>query len=277
MNIIHVVKNLEGRLPDLDKAIKSFMQGAHETFVERFLDKFKAGGDIDRMTESKLDTLYFLSMNDENEEGLGSWQHGQARQPVEIVLKFNASFMASRNETQGFIEHKLAGEGDQVYLMRTARKHDTSGHQKALKVAQIQADEERIIQNRRKETERGEKQQRLASALIGAVKNLSLTDIEIDNLKGNVLILKLECHHEIEKQRLAGDSGNGNSETMEKIPLKSHMKNKAQRVPELRKAVTRFIAQGETKQSAFDLLNSALETSRQSGEDLIYESDNDDL
>ena len=76
---------------------------------------------------------------------------------------------------------------------------------------------------------------------------------------------------------MAGDSGNGNSETMEKIPLKSHMKNKAQRVPELRKAVTRFIAQGETKQRAFDLLNSALETSRQSGEDLIYESDNDDL
>lgn len=191
MNIIHVVKNLKGQLPDLDKAIKSFMQGAHETFVECFLDKFKAGGDIDRMTESKLDTLYFLSMNNENEEGLGSWQHGQARQPVEIVLKFNASFMASRNKTQGFIEHKLAGEGDQVYLMRTARKHDTSGHQKALKVAQIQADEERIIQNRRKETERGEKQQRLASALIGAIKNLSLTDIEIDNLKGNVLILEL--------------------------------------------------------------------------------------
>ena len=158
------------------------------------------------------------------------------------MLKFNASFMASRNETEGFIKHKLAGEGDQVYLMRTARKRDASGHQKVLKVAQIQADEERIIQNRRKETERGEKQQRVASALIGAIKNLALTDIEIDNLKGDVLILELECHREIEKQRLAGDSGNSNSETTEKIPLKSHMKNKAQRVPELRKAVARFIA-----------------------------------
>ena len=158
------------------------------------------------------------------------------------MLKFNASFMASRNETEGFIKHKLAGEGNQVYLMRTARKRDASGHQKALKVAQIRADEERIIQNRRKETERGEKQQRVASTLIGAIKNLALTDVEIDNLKGDVLILELECHREIEKQRLAGDSGNGNSETTEKIPLKSHMKNKAQRVPELRKAVARFIA-----------------------------------
>ena len=64
---------------------------------------------------------------------------------------------------------------------------------------------------------------------------------------------------------------------MEKIPLKSHMKNKAQRVPMLKKAVARSIARGETKQSAFDLLNSTLGLSRQSREDHIYESDNDDL
>ena len=55
------------------------------------------------------------------------------------------------------------------------------------------------------------------------------------------------------------------------------MKNKAQRVPELKKAVAIFIAQGGTKQSAFYLLNSTLEMSRQSREDHIYESDNDDL
>jgi hypothetical protein len=80
-----------------------------------------------------------------------------------------------------------------------------------------------------------------------------------------------------EKQKnIEQDSGNSNV-VVEKIPLRSHMKNKAQRVPELRKVVTRFIERGETKQSAFDLLNSALETSMQSGEDYIYELDNDNL
>ena len=72
----------------------------------------------------------------------------------------------------------------------------------------------------------------------------------------------------------AADSGNsGNTETaVEKIPLKSHMKNKAQRVPELRKAVARFIARGETKQSAYELLNSTLETLVGKAGKIIYMS-----
>jgi len=69
------------------------------------------------------------------------------------LLKFNASFMATWNETEIFISHKLTEEEDHIYLMRTARKRDASRHQKALKVAQIQADEEKITQNRKKEAE----------------------------------------------------------------------------------------------------------------------------
>ena len=111
--------------------------------------------------------------------------------------------------------------------------------------------------------------------------HLALTDSEIDNLKSEALILQLECHHEIEKQRLTVDSGNGNSETAaeagERMPLKSHMKNKAQRIPELRKAVARFRARGETKEGAYELLNGVLETNKQGKEDHLYESDNDDL
>lgn len=91
----------------------------------------------------------------------------------------------------------------------------------------------------------------------------------------------MECHREIEKLRLTVDSGNrggGDSEnTVDKIPLKSHMKNKAQRLPELKKALARFRARGETMDSAYDLLSRALETLKQGGEYHLYESDNDDL
>ena len=281
VRVLDAIKDLKQQLPDLNHAIVAFVQGARETFVERFSDEFKDGSDIDKMTESELDTLYFSSTNDANEGGLGSWRRGQARRPAETLLKFNASFLASRNDTESFIQHKLTEEEDQLHLMRTARKRDESGHQKALKVTQIRADEEKILENRRKETQRGEKRQKQVNDLLEAVMHLALTDSEIDNLKSEALILQLECHREIEKQRLTVDSGNGNSETAaeagERMPLKSHMKNKAQRIPELRKAVARFRARGETKEGAYELLNGVLETNKQGKEDHLYESDNDDL
>ncbi|KDR81599.1 hypothetical protein GALMADRAFT_221466 [Galerina marginata CBS 339.88] len=278
LKVLDAIKALKQQLPDLDQAVIAFVQGARETFVERFSEEFKNGGDIDKMTESELDTLYFSSTNDANEGGLGSWRRGQARRPAETLLKFNASFMGSRNDTEKFIQHKLTEEEDHLYLMRTARQRDESGHQKALKLAQIRADEEKIRENRRKETQRGEKRQKQANELLEAVKELALTDADIDNLKNDALILQLECHREIEKQRLTGDSGNSSPETgVETIPLKSHMKNKAQRIPELKKAVARFHARGETKEGANELLNRVLETNKQGGEDHLYESDNDDL
>ncbi|KDR76527.1 hypothetical protein GALMADRAFT_67262 [Galerina marginata CBS 339.88] len=281
LTVLAAIKGLKAQLPDLDEAVIAFVTGARETFVERFSDEFKEGGDIDKMTETELNTLYFSSTNDLNEGGLGSWRRGQARRPAETLLKFNASFMATRNETESFMTHKLTEEEDQIYLMRTARKRDESGHQNALKVAQIRADEEKIAENRKKEAQGKEKREKQANILMQAVKDLALTDVDIDKLKVDPLILQLECHREIEKLRLAAvnvDSVNGDSETaVEKIPLKSHMKNKSQRVPELKKAVIRFHARGETKETAYNLLSRALETIKSTGGDHLYESDNDDL
>jgi hypothetical protein len=94
--------------------------------------------------------------------------------------------MATRNETESFISHKVTEEEDYIYLMRTARKRDASGHQKALRIAQIQADEEKITQNRKKETEREERRENKATALMETVKKLVLTTVEIDGLKNDV-------------------------------------------------------------------------------------------
>ena len=58
------------------------------------------------------------------------------------------------------------------------------------------------------------------------------------------------------------------------MPLKSHMKNKGQRVSELKKAVARFIARGDTKESAQEMLSRA---QKQPTEDHLYQSDEDDL
>jgi len=70
--VLLAVQNLVLKLPDLHNAIATFVQGAHETFVEHFSDEFKAGSGIDSLTEAEIDRLYFSSTNDANEGGLGS-------------------------------------------------------------------------------------------------------------------------------------------------------------------------------------------------------------
>jgi len=108
------------------------------------------------------------------------------------------------------------------------------------------------------------------------VKKLVLMAAEIEGLKNNELNLQLDCHCEIEKRHLAADSGNGSAEnTTEKVPLKSHMKAKPNRVCELKKAIARFLARGEMRETAEQMLG--MENSTQTGDDNLYESDNDDL
>jgi hypothetical protein len=88
------------------------------------------------------------------------------------------------------------------------------------------------------------------------VEKLVLTTVEIDGLKNDELNLQLDCHREIEKRRLAVDTGKDSAEnTAERVPLKSHMKAKLNRVCELKKAITRFLARGETRETAEQVLS----------------------
>ncbi|CAA7269207.1 unnamed protein product [Cyclocybe aegerita] len=117
MEVLKAVKKHSSMLSDLDDAIVAFVDGAHKAFVECFSNEFKIGSGINTLTENKCEKLYFLSTNDANEGGLGSWQCGQVRQPAETLQKFNASFVAARNNTESFITYKLTEEEEDLYVM----------------------------------------------------------------------------------------------------------------------------------------------------------------
>jgi len=236
--VLLAVKNLAPKLPDLHDAIAAFVQGAHETFVERFSDEFKPGSGIDNLTEAERDELYFSSTNDANEGGLGSWRRGQARRPSETLHKFNASYLAAQNHTEKFMSFKLTEEEDELYLMRTARKRDASGLQKNLKLSQIRADQEKAAQNKQKEVIRGERQDKKTAELLETAQHLVLNNSGIDKLYNDDLNRHLDFHREFEQRFPKPDS----SLAAEKVPLKSHMKAKADRVSELKKAVARNCA-----------------------------------
>jgi hypothetical protein len=175
------------KLSDLHDAIGVFVHGAHETFVERFSDEFKAGSGINNLTDAERDELYFSFANDANEGGLGSWRRGQVRHPAETLHKFNASYVAAQNGTEIFMSFKLTEEEDELYLMRTAGKQDASGLQKNLKLSQICADQEKADQNKQKEVTRVVRQDKKNAELLETAQNLVLIDSSIEKFYNDEL------------------------------------------------------------------------------------------
>ena len=268
--VMESARKLAPQLQDLENAISAFVKGARDTFVDKFSDEFKEGGDIDKMTPEERQTLFFSSNNDINEGSLGRFRLGQRRRPAETLHKFNAAFMSAQNGTESFIVQKLTEE-DHTYMRRKARERDANGLQKKMKMAQIKADEEKAKENRVKEAHRKEKGKTRAAIILETGKNLALTDAEIDGLSVENLNRQLDFHREAEKK--------SPTVTAEKIPLKSHMKNKQDRVRELKKAVARHALCHGSSNLSTQSSQAFLPTDSTAGpDDLQYESDyNDDL
>ena len=132
-------------------------------------------------------------------------------------------------------------------------------------MVQINADEEKVKENHSKEAHRKEKGKTRAAVILETGKNLALTDAKIDGLLVENLNQQLYFHCEAEK----------NSPTaVEKVPLKSHMKNKKNRVGELKFQATSNL----NTQSAQEFLPLPDTDATIGPEELLYESDyNDDL
>jgi hypothetical protein len=184
--------------------------------------------------------------------------------------------MSTQNRTDAFIAQKFTEE-DHTYLRQKAREHDGNGLQKRLKMAQIKADEEKVKENCVKEAHRKGKEKTRAAIILETGKNLVLTDAEIDGLSVANLNRQLDFHREAEKNSPTS------VENTEKVPLKSHMKNKQERVRELKKAVARHRLGASTNliiqsESAQVLLPVPGPLTTADPDDLLYESDyNDDL
>lgn len=226
-------------LPDLKCTLVAFLGGAEETFSERFSDEFVEGGEIDSLTAEDRAELYFPSTNDANEGGLGSWRLGQRQRPGETINKFNSNFVTRRNETEKFHHEKLGTEEDEQYLRTVARHKDTQKAQKQIKEAQMAADASKVVENREKEAKRQEKRDNRAAAITETGQQLILAEDQIDKLNVQELNRQLDWHRDNEKAF---------PDLRARVPLKSHMSNRAERVRELKMAVERYTAVTATVQ-----------------------------
>lgn len=276
--VVNAVKELAPSLPDLKSAILAFVSGARDTFVERFSDEFKEGGDIDKLTEAERQTLFFSPTNDGNEGALGSLRLGKRRRPGETLHKFNASFTARQNHAEEFMSEKLKENVDHIYLRQVARTRDESHFQRRMKEAQIESDKAKVAENMLKEAKKQGKRDEREAMLVETGKKLVLTDAEIDGLDNKELNRQLDFHRE-EERKLPRAVIVAETST-EKVPLKSHMKAKPDRVLQLKKAVARYLFRCQTSGGgAQNQISTAVDDVIMAGpEDSFYESDyHDDL
>lgn len=268
--IMKSIQKLAPDLPDLSGALVAFLQGAKETFSERFSDEFNDDSEIKKLSAAERDSMFFASTNDVNEGALGSWWLGQRKWPRETVHKFGAAFVRARNDTEAFQQTHLTKEVDQAYLRRTAREVDRSGYQKNLKDEQMKADGEKVAENCKKVAKRQERRENREAAIVETGKNLVLDDADIDRLIVKDLNKQLDFHRDEEKKNPGPDSS-------EKVPLTSHMRNRAERVAALKKAVARFISKHGTMTGP-TMEETPVATARVEPlqDDPFYESDWDD-
>ena len=155
--------------------------------------------------------------------------------------------------------HKLTQDEDAVYLMRTAREHDASGKQKQVKAAQMEADAEKATENHAALASKAKAVHVKHAIILTTAKELELIDAGIEKLKVMVKFnAQLDCFQVLEPL-LPVPTGVSDPAALGTTPLKSHMKNNAQRVKELKKSRTRFLTWGGTITLAQELLSGTIE------------------
>jgi len=164
-------------------------------------------------------------------------------------------------------------------MIRYSRKSDfaddASGKQKQVKAAQMEADAEKVTENRAALASKAEAARVKHAIILATAKELELTDAGIEKLKVMVKFnAQLDCFRALEPL-LPVPAGVSDPAALGATPLKSHMKNNAQRVEELKKSRTRFLARGGTIALAQELLSGTIEQAV-CGNDTQYLSDDEE-
>jgi len=155
--------------------------------------------------------------------------------------------------------HKLTQDEDAVYLMRTAQECNASGKQKQVKAVQMEADTEKVTENRTTLASKAEAACVKHAIILVTAKELELTNAGIEKLKVMVKFnIQLDCFQVLEPLLLVAVDVSDPA-ALGTTLLKSHMKNNAQRVNELKKSQTRFLAWGGTIALAQELLSGTIE------------------
>ncbi|KAF7341070.1 hypothetical protein MSAN_02093100 [Mycena sanguinolenta] len=207
---------------DVVPLISAGLKEALDCF-ERFTEEFAKGGRIDTATPAERLAGCASSTNDPNEGLLGMWRKFSRESPSSTVGHFTDQAMFRRNETQTFMDEVMNTDEDHQFLRQEARRIDESGVEKA-RQAELNAHKQQVVDERReKDAEKAEKARKETERLTAI--GIELDRAEVEKMTDPKLKDQLELH------RRRGDK---------EIPMKSHMKNKGERLAALLAAIGRL-------------------------------------
>ncbi|KAJ6593489.1 hypothetical protein B0H19DRAFT_1090568 [Mycena capillaripes] len=208
--------------PDVKPLMVAGLKIALESF-ERFTPEFMAGGLIDSSTAEEREAGHTASTNDANEGLLGMWRRFSRESSSSTVDHFTDQAMFHRNDTQAFMDEHMNTDADHQFLRQEARRIDESGVEKARK-DELNAHKQRVVDEKReKDAEKAEKIRKETERLEAI--GIQLERAEIRKMTDPKLKDQLELH------RRAGDK---------EVPMKSRLKNKADRLEAVLAALDRL-------------------------------------
>lgn len=215
------IYRLSPSLPYLKPVLVAFFRGALRTW-KRFTSEFQEGGEIDQTTSEEKDRAWMPPTNDVNEGALGALRSYLRKKPNATLHKYNALAMFKFNDTKAFAQHVFVAE-DHTYVRQEARKRDCSHLERDRKAAIIASKTEQIVERQEKaavkEQQKAEEEARLK--MIKPIENVE--DVTVD-----MTVAKLRDQLEVYRT-LVND-----------IPLKSHLKTKAQMIGALKEAIRKY-------------------------------------
>ena len=174
------------------------------------------------MTPEERQRARMPPTNDHNEGKLGTLRSKSRANPNMSMHHFNALIMFKSNDTAAFAHHMLKTE-DHAYVYTEARKRDSSHLEEKRKAAIVAFKHQQVVGKRSKQAhkaqEKSEKEARLAEIQrIEAVEDVSIK-MTNDQLRDQLDIYRT---------------------LVNAIPLKSHLKTKAELIKALKEAIGRY-------------------------------------
>ncbi|KAF8601835.1 hypothetical protein BDV93DRAFT_445204 [Ceratobasidium sp. AG-I] len=192
-DFIYCIISISSRTPYLRPLLVAFFEGALKTW-ERFTAEFAPEGTIARATPEQRASAWVSPTNDVSEGALGRCRQVLRHKPTMTDNQRIARSMYRDNDTQTWAAKSLT-EADNLFIRQEARKMDSSGAARAIRLELCEAIKEKATANRVKQAKAAEKkatnEQKLASIELllesseGDLMKLTvpLLDQQIDKLR----------------------------------------------------------------------------------------------
>jgi hypothetical protein len=218
---VYEIYKMSSSLPHLQFVLVAFFKGALATW-KRFTSEFEEGGLIDLATAKEREQAWMPPTNDVNEGALGALRSYLRKNPNSTMHQYNALAMFKFNDTAKFVHQEFMPE-DHAYVRQEARMKDSSHLERERQAAVIAYKDKQVVQRKEKTAlkvqQKNQEQTRLAEIERLEDAELVTIDMTVTQLKDQLEIYR----------GLVTD-----------IPLKSHMKTKADMIPALKEAIMKY-------------------------------------